>query len=129
MKGAGRISFLTSRLFRTVFLVLCFLLVCLLAYLSFFMNQFVLKSQLHEVDRSNLRLLQQSSQSVSQTVDTLNHQVSLLLSDQAVAQHLVNPQNDPPQQNIDILTQLKTIAQLYPDVVRIWLYAPGSDTV
>lgn len=119
----------TGHLFQIIFLVLCLLLVCMLAYMTFFMNRFVFKNQIRELDSSNMRMLEQTNDSIERTVEDLEQQVHLFLSDQAVLQYLLNPKYSSTEDNMNVLQQLKDYVNLTQNVSYLWLYAPVSNTV
>ena len=119
----------TGALFQNIFLILCLLLVCVLAYMTFFMDRYVFQAQVQELDASNLRMLDQASEAITRSVGDLEQQVQLFLSDQTLLQYLLRPYSTGPQESMQILQDLKHYVSLNPDVSQLWLYAPKSNTV
>lgn len=119
----------TSYLFQNIFLVLCLLLVCMLSYMTFFMNRFVFQAQVKELDRSNLTMLEQANKSILQTVDDLEQQVRMFLSDQNILQYLLSDQVAGAEARMQILQTMRRYANLTPSVSNVWLYAPLTNTV
>lgn len=116
-------------LFRNIFLVLCFLLICLIMYISFFMEQYVIKAQTRELDRSNLRILQQADSAVLRIAEDLERQARLSLADEAMAKHLLNPQDNNADNSIRLLHGLKNIQEICPEIERMWVYTTESEQV
>lgn len=119
----------TGRLFQNIFLVLLLMLLCMLAYMAFFTNQFVVKAQTRELDRSNLQVLEQANESLLQLTADLEQQVRLFLSDQTVSRYLLSSAPTGSDESMRILQDMKNYVELTPDVSRLWIYAPQSDTV
>ena len=119
----------TGRLFQNIFLVLLLMLLCMLAYMAFFTNQFVVKAQTRELDRSNLQVLEQANESLLQLTADLEQQVRLFLSDQTVSRYLLSSAPTGSDESMRILQDMKHYVELTPDVSRLWIYAPQSDTV
>ena len=119
----------TGRLFQTIFLLQCLLLGCMLIYVTVLMNRLVIREQTRELDVSNLRVLEQKSRSIDNTVDRLKEQVRLFLTENTVMQHLVTPQEENAENRMEILTLLQRYVQLSAEVEAMWLYRPGQGDV
>lgn len=129
MKLCGKKNWRMGGLFQNICLILLFLLVCVLLYISFFMDRFVVKAQTQEIDRANLQLLQQADDTVVRIVEDLERQVRLFLSDEGMVQHLTNPQNDSVDGNMRLLHNLKNFQEICPEVSLVWVYTPNSNRV
>lgn len=119
----------TGHLFQAIFLVLCLLVVCLLAYTTFFMDRYVFREQEHELDHSNLQMLEQVSDTVTRTVTDLEQQVRIFLSDQTLMQYLLTPGAGSSEDSIHIMKSLKNYVEISPMVRHLCLYAPLSDSM
>lgn len=119
----------SGHLFQNIFLVSSLLLVFMLAYMTFFMDRFVVQAKVQQLDESNLRMLEQASQSISQEVNNLELQTRMFLSDQNILQYLLSPNYYGTEQCMEILSDLKQYVTLTPSVTRMWLYAQEADTV
>lgn len=114
----------SSNLFQSLFLIQMLLLVCMLAYLTFFMDRYVLQTQEQKMDHSNLQVLEQVNASVDQQLSDLQQQVRIFLSSQTVMQYLYCTSDTGLTQSADILKDLKHYAELTPGVEQLWFYAP-----
>lgn len=119
----------TSHLFQNIFLVLCLLLICMLSYMTFFMNRFVFQAQIKELDRSNFTMLEQANKSILQTVSDLQQQVRMFLSDPNIIQYLLSDKVAGTEARMRILQTMKSYANLTPSVSNLWLYAPLTNTI
>lgn len=119
----------TSDLFQTIFLVLSFLLICMLSYMTFFMDRFVFQGQAKELDHSNITMLEQANESILQTVSDLEQQVRMFLSDPNIMQYLLSDKFAGAEARMRILQTMKSYANLTPSISKLWLYAPLTKTV
>lgn len=119
----------SSHLFQNLFLIQLLLLVCMLAYLTFFMDRYVFQAQVRELDRSNLQVLEQASNSIDHELGDLQQQVRMFLSDQTVMGYLFGDPQSGIEESMEILKTLKHYVDLTPGVEQLWLYAPYPGTV
>ncbi len=119
----------SSHLFQSLFLVQLLLLVCMLAYLTFFMDRYVFKAQVRELDRSNLQVLEQAGSTIDHELGDLQQQVRMFLSDQTVMKYLFDVPGTGVEESMEILKTLKHYVDLTPGVEQLWLYAPYPGTV
>lgn len=114
----------SSSLFQSLFLIQMLLLACMLIYLTFFMDRYVLQTQVQKADHSNLQILEQVNTAVDQQLGDLQQQVRIFLSSQTVMRYLYCTSDVGLTQSADILKDLKHYAELTPGVERLWFYAP-----
>ena len=119
----------SSHLFRSVLLILCLLLVCMLSYMTFFMDRFVLQTQTQDLHRSNLAMLEQVNDSFTQLTTDLEQQVRFFLTDPNVLHHLLSNKFCTSEMRMSILQIMKNYTTLTPEVSGLWLYAPLTNTV
>jgi len=119
----------SSHLFRSILLILCLLLVCMLSYMTFFMDRFVIQAQTQDLHRSNLTMLEQVNDSFTQLTIDLEQQVRFFLTDQNVLHHLLSNEFCTSETRMSILQIMKNYTTLTPEVSGLWLYAPLTNTV
>lgn len=116
-------------MFKSIFLILSLLLTVMLMYMTFFMNQFIVKEQIDQLDRYHLQLLQDGDKALAQLFADMERQVRYLLTNSDSVQYMTNPQNSTPEQGIQILKTLDRLQESYPDVDAAFFFAPLADAV
>ena len=119
----------SGSLFSSILLILCLLVVCMLSYMTFFMDKFVLQAQNQELHRSNLAMLERVNDSFTQLTTDLEQQVRFFLTDQNILHHLLSNEFCTSETRIAILQSMKNYVALTPEVSSLCLYAPLTNTV
>ncbi|MDD6212197.1 MAG: helix-turn-helix domain-containing protein [Clostridiales bacterium] len=118
-----------SSVFRTVLFVLSFFLAAMLAYLTYYTTKVTVQRQKKEVDSSNLRILEQTSEAMDRFLMSEVEKITLLLCEEEVITFLFRPESLSPDNSYQILQELSYLEGSNSDEEsnQLWFYSRQAD--